>query len=353
VISSLIGGFSLMQYAISDYVSFLPDLSRARLRLIPLDADPSAARAGTAPVAFLAVEAATGAEAGRAHVLGPLDAAGTTRLEYRTTRDFEAAPGHGELVCALVEAAFAGGCERVELRVPVPDGGAIRAALAAGLRHEGVQRLAAAGEAHGRAVFARLAGDPAAPIAPALPELPEGGLTDGVITLRIAGACDTPALHAESSNPEALRWALGEAPSHSAVAENAARARLHWLVGPHGLLVIVDQASGQTAGRLVLRSVVPPKVADVGYGVLPAFRGRGFSARALRLISPWAFEVAGYARLELGVKPENRPSLSAALAGGFSPDSTRALRLRNSDGSFADEIHFAAINPRHRQASAA
>jgi ribosomal-protein-alanine N-acetyltransferase len=68
----------------------------------------------------------------------------------------------------------------------------------------------------------------------------------------------------------------------------------------------------------------------------------------LRLLVPWAFEAVGIARLELGAKPGNEASLRAAAAAGFEPDGVRRARLRNSDGSFSDEIRFALVNPRYR-----
>ena len=81
----------------------------------------------------------------------------------------------------------------------------------------------------------------------------------------------------------------------------------------------------------------------------PAFRGRGYTARALRLLADWAFEQAGFARLELGAKADNIASQKAALSAGFEPDGTWQARLRNADGTFSDEVRFALINPRHRR----
>lgn len=243
-----------------------------------------------------------------------------------------------ELLRDLVEHALAAGGVRVELRCLLDDVSRVRSALGAGMRYEGVARAA---HARGKAVFSRLPEDVGAAIAQKLPELPEEGLTDGVVTLRVTQPSDAAALHQEQVNLEAQRYALGTPLSEHELAEKVARARIEWLTGPDGLMTIVDTRSGLPAGKLTLRSVVPPGVADVGYGVLPAFRGRGFAARALRLIAPWALDRAGYSRLELGSKPGNRASVAVAIAGGFLPDGTRAGRLRNLDGSFDDEVHFA------------
>jgi RimJ/RimL family protein N-acetyltransferase len=88
-------------------------------------------------------------------------------------------------------------------------------------------------------------------------------------------------------------------------------------------------------------------VGGIGYVVHPAFRGRGYTTRALRLLVPWAFGPADFARLELGAKVGNEPSLRAAANAGFEPDGVRRGRLRNPDGTFSDEVRYALLNPRH------
>ena len=75
------------------------------------------------------------------------------------------------------------------------------------------------------------------------------------------------------------------------VAATAARAGLDWLVGHHRALrrSWTSPPAGSPA-RCKLRLSGPPQVGGVGYGVHPAFRGRGYTTRALRLLVPWAFE---------------------------------------------------------------
>jgi RimJ/RimL family protein N-acetyltransferase len=62
---------------------------------------------------------------------------------------------------------------------------------------------------------------------------------------------------------------------------------------------------------------------------------------------PWAFDVADFARLELGAKVGHAASLRAAAAAGFTPDGVRHRRLRNPDGTFSDEQRYALTNPRY------
>jgi len=99
-----------------------------------------------------------------------------------------------------------------------------------------------------------------------------------------------------------------------------------------------------------LRSSGPPNVGGLGYAVHPRFRGRGFTSRALRLLSAWAFAEAGFDRLELGAKTDNVASQRAAEAAGFVREGVWRSRLRNPDGTFSDETRYALINPRYDRA---
>ena len=267
------------------------------------------------------------------------------------------ARGHGyaaEATRVLVDWAFGLGVPRAGLYCQVGNLASVRTALAAGLAFEGVSRSGVLADGRGGvsqrhadlARFARLAGDPGDPIAPAFPALPGSGLSDGVITLRAARVEDAAGYHS-SDDELSRRWSFdGERRGLADAEQRMARAGLVWLVGPSAQCTIVDVATGGYAGDLQIRRDGPPGVASLGYTVHPAFRGRGYTARALRLIAPWAFDVAGYARLELGAKRANVASQRAAISAGFAPDGVRERRLRNADGSFSDEICFALLAPR-------
>lgn len=253
-----------------------------------------------------------------------------------------------EAARALADWAFGHGVQRVEVICAVTNLASAQSALRAGFRYEGAHRRDVAtprGPVDG-AVFGRLAGEPGDPVAPVAPPLPEAGLSDGTVLLRVLLPEDTDALAEQEADPLTRKWEFWSAPR--TMAEHVARcasARLQWLVGPTLHCAIVDVATGRYAGLITIRLAGPPKIGGVGYVVHPAFRGRGYTARALRLLRHWAFEHGGFARLELGAKTENVASQRAALSGGFSPDGIREARLRNPDGSFSDEVRFAAVNP--------
>jgi RimJ/RimL family protein N-acetyltransferase len=294
------------------------------------------------------VETASGRLVGGAGIRLPTPRHGRCHLGYSV---YPWARGHGyaaEAADALARWAFAQGVRRVELQASVRNLASISSALRAGFRYEGIERqqLAIRADDQDAALFARLVTDPADPIAPVLPRLPEGGLSDGVVTLRVCVGTDAPTLIEADRDPVSVSWQLSDAPVDAdAVTAAAEAAGLMWLVGPVGRLTIVDVETAAPAGSMQLRLSGPPRVAEVGYTVHPAFRGRGYTTRGLRLLTAWAFEVAGFARLELGAKVANLASQKSARNAGYTPDGIMRARLRNHDGSFSDEARFAAVAP--------
>ena len=305
-------------------------------------------RSDGSAVAGAVVETATGRLAGAAELRLPGRREVSGEIGYWVG---VAAQGNGyaaETTRALAGWAFAHGVQRLEIRCAVGNLASAKTALAAGFQFEAISRskeMTPRGPRDG-ALFARLAGDPDHPIAAAFPPLPAGDLTDGTVGLRVVAADDLDAVHAERVNDEAMHWAFqAETPEHAESEQIAAHAPLRWLVGPDANLAIVETASGAMAGTISVHRSGPPRVGRLSYGVLPRFRGRGYTARALRLLAPWAFQQAGFARLELGVKADNIASQKAALAAGFIAEGVLKARLANPDGTFSDEARFALVDP--------
>ncbi|GAA2485766.1 precorrin-6A synthase (deacetylating) [Terrabacter carboxydivorans] len=167
-------------------------------------------------------------------------------------------------------------------------------------------------------------------------------LTDGIVTVRPVTAGDWQVLRDEHNNEESLRWDFfGQPHTDERAGQLAAQARREWRLGRAARFVMVDAVTGEGAGVINVMRMGPPGLGLVGYGVLPDFRGRGFTTRALRLVARWAFEEAGIERLELGHKAENLASGRAAAKAGFSPEGRLRQRLPNPDGTRSDEIYYA------------
>ena len=118
-----------------------------------------------------------------------------------------------------------------------------------------------------------------------------------------------------------------------------------WRRGRVVRFVIVDAASGEGAGVLMVARMGPPGIGVVGYGIVPEFRGRGFTSRALTLVCDWVFAHTDFKRLELGHKVGNVASGKAAERAGFVAEGRLAGRLPNPDGTRSDEISYSLLRP--------
>lgn len=107
-----------------------------------------------------------------------------------------------------------------------------------------------------------------------------------------------------------------------------------------------DRRRGQrhVAGSLGLRLVGgASRVAEVGYGLRPAWRGLGHATRGLRLVSGWAFSTSGIVRLELGVAAGNLASQRVAERAGFRREGVARQRLATSGGGRTDEVRYGLL----------
>jgi RimJ/RimL family protein N-acetyltransferase len=293
-------------------------------------------------------ERATGRLIGAAELyLDPCRTPGTARIDLWIA-GWARRRGHGsEVVTGLCAWAFRHQVVRVELLAGTTDEAAHRVALAAGFRREGLLRaVLPVGQARADAiVWSRLATDPTTPARRALPDI--GELTDGVATIRPLRPGDEAALLEERLDPESQRWAtstrLWTAQDVRVFVAGTAAA---WLAGNEARFAIVDTATGTCAGSLGLRMSVPAfRIAEIGYGLRPGWRGLGLTTRAVRLVTDWAFFRAGIARLELGAAVDNLASRRVAERAGFRPEGIARMRLPTSTGGRADEARYGLLPP--------
>lgn len=93
-----------------------------------------------------------------------------------------------------------------------------------------------------------------------------------------------------------------------------------------GVSQCVAEAGSDRAVGLVWVGLRPqPRVAGLGYWVVPSARGRGAAGAGVRLVTPWALQALGLRRLEAWVEPDNEASQRVLLGAGYE----REGRLRN------------------------
>lgn len=101
---------------------------------------------------------------------------------------------------------------------------------------------------------------------------------------------------------------------------------------------------GRLVGQVTVGSVVRGAFdsASVGYWVDEGVAGRGIAPTAVALAVDHAFDVAGLHRVEIVIRPENRPSLRVAEKLGFRAEG-RHERYLFIDGAWRDHLAFALV----------
>ncbi|HWG56541.1 MAG TPA: GNAT family N-acetyltransferase [Gaiellaceae bacterium] len=143
---------------------------------------------------------------------------------------------------------------------------------------------------------------------------PSPPLDDGVVRLRPWEPTDVEAVVMACTDDETARWTMVPVPYTREHArswiDSSTRA---WADGQAAFAVTVD---GAVVGAMTLW-VLPHETAEIGYWALPAFRARGYTTRALRLVCEWALGELALARVQLGTYPGNAASERVAEKAGF------------------------------------
>lgn len=148
---------------------------------------------------------------------------------------------------------------------------------------------------------------------------PDPPLSDGTVRLRPMRESDLPGLMEEGGDETTRRWVNVPIP----YTETHAREELTQLMGSWDdpasplALTITEYSSDGYRGVILLSTERPSGIIEVAYGVHPAARRRGLVTRAIRLVSPWAFQALGAERLEGRTDPENIASQRALERAGF------------------------------------
>jgi RimJ/RimL family protein N-acetyltransferase len=145
-------------------------------------------------------------------------------------------------------------------------------------------------------------------------------LTGPRVRLRPWRPDDAAAVYEACQDPEIQRWTQVPIPYAREHAQGFVDgiAASTWADGG-GLFAVEPSDGGPLAGSMGL---TPPSdgFAEAGYWTVAGYRGRGFTAEALGLLTAWAFSAVGVHRVELHVDPENAGSRRVAERAGYRPE---------------------------------
>jgi RimJ/RimL family protein N-acetyltransferase len=159
-----------------------------------------------------------------------------------------------------------------------------------------------------------IAGVPA-PVPLSYPDPPLG---EGAIALRPWQDADIDVVVAIWRDPDVVRFTRVPDPCSEADARAWIDAQPGRLEGGEGVALAITWSGGAPLGSIGVR--VDPgdrDIAEAGYMVAPAARGRGLATTALRLASRWAVRDLGIARVHLTTHVDNPASQRVAERAGF------------------------------------
>ncbi len=145
-----------------------------------------------------------------------------------------------------------------------------------------------------------------------------GACKDGVVQLGCFTASDAVAIYECDRDPEHRR--RFELPvDHVPSIEHALAVIQSWEAGRragHRCVLAVRTLAGESVGGCEVQSRRAHAV-SLAYWTRPAYRRRGFSQRAVRLVCSWLDTLARFEVIEVLVAPDNVASLRVALGCGF------------------------------------
>jgi RimJ/RimL family protein N-acetyltransferase len=149
--------------------------------------------------------------------------------------------------------------------------------------------------------------------------IPDPPLSDGTVTLRAWRDDDLGAIVVACRDPEIPRFTRVPSPYTGKEGREFLEAQARQRAAGEAVsLAVVDARSGELLGAVgVMRVDRARGSAEVGYWVARAARRRGVATRAVRLVSRWALDRLGLARLELLAEPENLASQGVAGRSGY------------------------------------
>ncbi len=171
-------------------------------------------------------------------------------------------------------------------------------------------------------------------------------LSDGPVTLRPIRQRDAKALeHVLLDNRGWLRQWEATYPGGGSIIDTRASIRNLTAHARSGsALPFVIEFEGRLVGQLNVSSITYGSLssATIGYWVAQSSAGRGITPTAVALATDYCFHSLRLHRMEICIRPENRPSLRVVEKRGFRDEGFRR-RFIHINGEWRDHFAFALV----------
>ena len=158
-------------------------------------------------------------------------------------------------------------------------------------------------------------------------------LADHGLVLREWTDEDLPALPGLFDDPDVARWTPLASPFDDAAAEQYLERAREARAAGRRLQLVITEDGGAPLGEVMLMLKEVEGEAELGYAIGAAYRGRGLTARAVRLLTALAYDTLGADRVVLRIDPGNAPSNAVARAAGFRLAEEPPVVLQEPDGA--------------------
>lgn len=170
---------------------------------------------------------------------------------------------------------------------------------------------------------------------------PQPALTAGSsVLLRPWSLGDAQAAMDTYQDEAIQRWHVQRADSLTETREWIAGWQGGWAAETGAHWAVVEAESDILLGRAALKHLkFADGTADVAYWTVPAARGKGVCPRAVDAMASWAFETAGFHRLDFEHAMGNTASCRVAEKTGFAVEGLRRSAWLQADGRHDVHAH--------------
>ena len=161
---------------------------------------------------------------------------------------------------------------------------------------------------------------------------------DGLV-LRPWRASDAGAVQTAFEDPDIQRWHVRRLDSLDEAQEWTGQWEQRWNDESAASWAVVDEAD-EPLGQVGLRNIsLAEGSASLSYWVTPSARGRATAARAVDILTAWAFGVIGFNRLDIHHSTANTASCRVAERTGYRYEGTLRQAIKHADGWHDWHLH--------------